>query len=106
MDVKYFKSQIVDELVGALKYIRKAIEMRLSHPDWAKTFAEMSEAEVEHSSKLYDMFEDYCRKITEKNDGETPSYLMSVHTELMDEYADMMTKIKRLHEMYKEKQAR
>lgn len=105
MDVKYFKSQIVDELVGALKYIRKAIEMRISHPEWSKAFAEMSAAELEHSSTLYDMFEDYCRSVTEKNDGETPTYLMNVHAELMDEYSDMMAKIKRLHEMYKEKES-
>lgn len=104
MDVKYFKSQIIDELEGAHNYIRKAIEMRLSHPEWSKTFAEMSEVEVTHSSKLYNMFEDYCKHITEKNDGDTPSYLRSMHNELMDEYADMMTKIKRLHDMYKDKQ--
>lgn len=104
MDVKYFKSQIVDELEGALNYIRKAIEMRLSYPAWSKMFAQMSEAEVDHSSKLYDMFEEYCRHVTEKNGGDTPSYLRSVHHELMDEYSEMMTKIHRLHEMYKDKQ--
>ena len=104
MDVKYFKSQIMDELEGAHNYIRKAIEMRLSHPKWSKMFAEMSEAELGHSSELYDMFEEYCKHIAEKNDGETPSYLLNAHNELMDCYSEMMIKIHRLQEMYKEKQ--
>lgn len=104
MDIKYFRSQIVDELEGSYYYIKKAIEIRLSHPKWANKLAEMSESELQHSSNLYDMFEEYCKHVTEKNDGETPLYIKHAFNELMDVYSDMMTKITRLHEMYKEKQ--
>ena len=56
MTPRYFKDQICDELDGACKYLKKAIDCMKTHSEWSKKFKTMSEMEQEHATTLYKMF--------------------------------------------------
>lgn len=74
MDLKYFKSQICDEIDGANDYIEKAIEIKPMNPDWAKQFVQMSDMEKEHATTLYSMFNTYVEKL-QAGYKETPEFI-------------------------------
>ena len=57
MDLKYFKEQIHEELEGARTYIDKAIEAKVSNPEWVSKFVCMADAEADHAGKLMGMLE-------------------------------------------------
>lgn len=101
MNVWYFKTQIPEELHGAKDYIKRAIEIREMHSPWAKELAEMSGAELEHASKLFKMFQEYYAKLSEGY-KEMPKYIEEAHDELLNEYTNVSTEVKYLHEIFKQ----
>lgn len=101
MNLDYFKNQICDELTGAKCYIKKALEAKAMNPQWAKTFVEMSEAELKHADSLFKMFEEYHDKLSTSYDGKMPQYIHNLSDEIMDKYSTMSAEVKSLHSMYK-----
>ena len=101
MNVCYFKDKIPDELYGAKEYIKRAIEIRLMNPSWAKDLVEMSSAELEHATKLYKMFQEYYSKLKDLY-KEIPEYIQDAHKEITEEYTKCSVEIKYLHEMFRQ----
>jgi hypothetical protein len=99
MNVQYFKYQIYDELNGAKDYIEKAIEIRAMNPTWAKTLADMSATELSHATHLYEMFEQYYKKLSEEY-KEMPDYIQETKDCIVAMYVEKTAKVKYMHEMF------
>lgn len=99
LDLCYFKCQIKEELCGAEDYILKAIEIKSTHPSWASTLADMSEAEIGHATKLYNMCEDYYKSVV-KGYTTPPEHIEEMHSEVVDCYAKKVARIKYMHGVY------
>lgn len=96
MDILYYNNQIRDELDGACDYIQRAIDCKDTNSDRAATFAKMSEMEMEHASKLLDMFkEDYSKEET------SDSIYSQIKQLLLNMYAESYAKVKHMQELYK-----
>ena len=97
MNLEYFKTQIRDELDGAKEYIEKAIESKISHPSWSNCFVGMSDAEIEHATKLMKMMEECMRKnrgLKSEESSLTSSSTVNpetVYKDMMKEYGETMT---------------
>lgn len=100
MNLDYFKDQICDELMGAKCYIKKALEVRAMSPQWAKSFVEMSDAEMNHASTLFRMFEEYHDKLHDSYGEKMPKYLSDLSDEIMERYAELSATVKSLRSMY------
>lgn len=88
MDPRYFKDQICDELHGATDYMQKSIDCMKAHPEWSKTFKEMSEMEQEHATDLYKMFMDWYTD----SENQTP-YTKSLKDAIMECFSKKMRKL-------------
>lgn len=100
MDATYFRDHIVDELEGACDYIKKAIELKAMDSAMSKTLVDMSAAELNHATNLYDMFGKYYTKVTGVY-KEAPAYLSEIKNFLGEEFPEKSAKILLMHEMYK-----
>lgn len=100
MDAYYFKEQICDELEGAKCYAKNAIEIKGMNSDWGKMFLEMSAAELEHATKLWKMFDQYYKIISDTYKTNVPDYIEELHKAAAEEYAEKSAKVKYMHEMY------
>ena len=89
MDLNYFKDQIHEELEGAKSYIEKAIEAKISHPTWSRTFAAMADAEAEHAANLMRMMETCIRETKGKESvhGKTAEMPISSSTSALSSSA-------------------
>ncbi len=97
MDILYYNNQIRDELDGACDYIQRAISCKDTNSDRASTFAKMSEMELDHASKLLDMFkEDYSKEAT------SDSIYSQIKQLLLNMYAESYAKVKYMQELYKD----
>lgn len=97
MDILYYNNQIRDELDGACDYIQRAIDCKDTNSDRASTFAKMSEMELDHASKLLDMFkEDYNKEDT------SDSIYPQIKQLLLNMYAESYAKVIHMQELYKE----
>ena len=97
MDILYYNNQIRDELDGACDYIQRAIDCKDANSDRASTFAKMSEMELDHASKLLDMFkEDYNKEET------SDSIYPQIKQLLLNMYAESYAKVAHMQELYKE----
>lgn len=97
MDILYYNNQIRDELDGACDYIQRAITCKDTNSDRASAFAKMSEMELDHASKLLDMFkEDYSKENTSD-----PIY-PQIKQLLLNMYAEYYAKVTHMQELYKE----
>ena len=99
MNIEYFKEQLEDELCGAKDYIKRAIETKATNLTWAKQFAEMSSAELNHATVIYNIFNDYYKTVTSSY-TEIPKYLSENKDEITEMYTDCVPKIKIMHEMF------
>lgn len=99
MNAEYFKEQMCDELEGAKCYAKKAIEIKAMNADWGKMFLEMSAAELDHATKLWKMFDQYYKIISDSYKT-VPDYIDELHNEAASDYAEKSAKIKYMHEMY------
>lgn len=98
--LKYFKAQIKDEIEGAKKYAKLAIETKMSHPDWSELFLSMSLAELDHAKKLYKMFTDEIGPLMETF-KETPDYICEMFDSVIEYYSENYAEALHLHELYK-----
>lgn len=102
MDLEYFYDQIKDELCGAKQYIKYAIELKAMAPSWSKTLVQMSAAELEHASNLYNMAMEYVDRIGSVFPTKIPKHITSMKEKITDCYTEKSTEVKLMHTMYKE----
>lgn len=100
MDLDYLSEQIQEELCDAQDYIKKAIELKPMTESWSKKFFEMSTDEQKHAQYLFQMFNEYCSKIS-KSITEMPDYASELHKITVDRYTEQLAKIKAMTEIYK-----
>ena len=103
MTITYFRHQICEELDGAYDYIKQALELRADKPSWSKQFADMSSAELTHSSNLYKMFEEFFTGLTKEfSDDQRAAmpWLDESRKEIIDMYTEKYTKVKAMYELY------
>lgn len=108
VDYCYYNLQIKDELDGAADYIKRAINAKEKHPEWANLYAKMSEAELDHAKNLMQIYEDdlktFKMEVGEENKADQfSSYLNSESMILHDMYTETVAKIKHMHDIYASK---
>ena len=101
MDLEYFKSHIKEELEGAKDYIKRAIEIKPMDASWSKLFVDMSAAELQHATNLYNMANQYANEILKGSYKTLPTYVSDLWNEISDMYMECSATIKMMHEMYK-----
>ena len=96
------RDQISEELDGARNYIQYAIEKKTSSPAWAKSFVEMSVAELGHAANLFKMFEECYQSMIKLDEKSIPykEFLNLIHYQTSDDYMRYSAEIKYMHEMY------
>lgn len=102
VDMTYFKEHIHEELGDAVHYAEKALALRSEKPKWAKSFMEMSEAEVKHATMLFDMFEGSCNVMPEEDSSlltKSPDR-DTICKSVSDDFATAMTKLSTLKDMF------
>jgi rubrerythrin len=102
MDILYYNNQVKEELDGAMEYIKKAIDIKKEHPNWAQIYQKMSMAELEHASNLMKMFEeDYKACVADMEaKGHSPLYLTDCRASIMDMHQEFSSKVNYMHELY------
>lgn len=102
MNILYYNGQVKEELDGAMSYIKKAIDMKKEHPNWAQMYQKMSMAELEHASNLMKIFEeDYKACVADMEaKGHSPLYLIDCRASIMDMYQEFASKVNYMHELY------
>ena len=88
---EYLKDHIIEELEGAKDYMMKAVEYRITKPEWSKKFYKMSEMEAEHANCLSKMF----------NSMDTDEICHAeMYKEIMDAYNVNMLEVSNLKKLY------
>ena len=100
MDLEYFKENICEELEGSKDYIIRAIEIKPMQATWSKMLVEMSAQELMHATNLNNMFNEYCKILTDSY-PEMPDYVRKIRDEVAEMYATKSAQIKMMHESYK-----
>ena len=93
MMITYLKDHILEEVDGAMDYMKKAIEHK-GTPDGC-TFRKMSEMELEHANALTRMFKDQTKPedMTDEEYGNTQKMVL-------DKYIDAMAKYEAMKKIY------
>lgn len=100
MDITYLYDKIKEELHGSKCYIKTALELKPMTETWAKKFFMMSQDEHAHATNFYNMFNEYCSKMSESA-VDLPEYVKDMRKEIVDEYAECTATIKAMWELYK-----
>lgn len=100
MDLEFLQEHIKDELHDSKMYAKLAIELKPMTEAWSKKFLEMSNDEYKHATMLYNMFNEYCTKVSDKFD-ELPEYILDAKSNIIDEYAKCTAIIKEMWALYK-----
>lgn len=95
MDLQFLREQIKDELCDSKMYAKLAIELKPMTEVWSKKFLEMSSDEHKHATNLYNMFTEYCMKISDKVE-DIPDYIQEARSDVIDTYAECTAVIKEL----------
>ena len=86
----YLVNHIMDELNDAIAYAKKAVDVKLDHPAWAKMFIQMSDTEATHAACLKKMYEEAKLDTDEYKDG---------YKRIIEKFTDAMeetTKVKKM----------
>lgn len=100
MDIEYLACHIKEELSGSKDYAKKALELKPMTEAWSKKFYEMSVEEHKHATNFYQMFNEYCSKMSSSL-TDMPDYVKEIRTEVVDKYADCTAAIKAMWELLK-----
>ena len=93
MMITYLKDHILEEVDGAMDYMKMAIEHK-GTPDGC-TFRKMSEMELEHANALTRMFKDQT-----KPEGMTDEEYGNTQKMVLDKYIDAMAKYEAMKKIY------
>lgn len=96
MNVVYYVDGLRDELNDSEKYIKKAMDLKEKHPEWASIYVKMSEDELGHAQNLVKLFEIECKLIAE----DEQKYFSDIHSSVMDMYIDQAAHIRMMHQTY------
>lgn len=103
IDICYYNAQIKDELDGAADYIKRAINEKGVHPQWASYFVKMSSAELEHAATLVSIFSEAYRAEKEATDDSYAAEILDdVFETINDMYAEFAAKVRYMHAIYNE----
>lgn len=91
--LKYLKDHIVEEIDGAMDYMKKALEYNGTQTGCI--FRQMSDMELEHANALTKMFKDMDRP-AEMTDNE----YSAVQKEVLDKYVTSMGQIEAMKKLY------
>lgn len=100
MDLESLSKLIEEELEGAMRYAKMAVELKPMTEAWSKKLMDMSTEEQKHANYLYSMFNEYCSKMAESL-VDLPNYAKEIRSNTVDQYTKCMVKIKTIQEMYK-----
>ena len=93
MSLEELKTNIVEEVGDAVKYMEKAVEHKGT--EWGTWFCQMSKNELEHANILLRMFNK-----TEKPNTVTDAEHAKMYKEIMQTYTDSMTKVEAMKKIY------
>ena len=103
MTIAYFRHQICEELDGACNYIKKALEIKMVYPSWAKQYVEMSAQELAHATAQFKMAEEYFQSIltnySEEQRAAMP-WLDESKAEIVELYTEKYAKVKAMHDLF------
>lgn len=95
--IKIISQKISDELEDAEHYAQLANHWKAEHPETAKLFLDLANAEIDHHNKLHDHVARLIQKYRAEN-GEPPKEMLAVYNYLHDreieKAADVMSYIK------------
>ena len=91
--LKYLKTHIIEELDGAVDYMKKAVENK-GH-QCGETFRQMSQMELEHANSLLRMF-----RQQEKPKTVLDAEYAELQKAVLGAYTDKMSEIEALRKMY------
>ena len=91
--LKYLKEHIVEEVDGAVDYMKKALEHK-GTPDGC-AFRKMAEAELGHANELTKMFHE-----TERPANMTSDEYAEVQKAVLDKYITAMGQIEAMKKLY------
>jgi rubrerythrin len=87
-----------EELSGAKDYLRQAMSLKDTAPEWAKTFNEMASTEMDHSRTLYRMFNEHYKQINTNPD--LSSYMEPFKQSVDEAYIEKVGMIKYMQDVY------
>ena len=90
---KYLQEHILEEIKGAVDYWTKAVENKTK--ECGMIFRHMADMELEHANALTKMF----TKL-EKEADVTDEAFSKMHKDILDAYAEGMTKIEAMKKLY------
>lgn len=100
MDIEYLLDHIKEELCDSKDYAKKALELKPMTEAWSKKFYEMSVEEHKHATNFYQMFNEYCSKMS-TSFTDFPDYVKEFREEVVDTYTKYTTTIKTMWELLK-----
>lgn len=100
MDLEYLADRIKDELLGSKEYAKYALELKPMTETWSKKFYDMSVEEHKHASNFYQMFNEYCSKMS-SSFSDLPDYAKEIRSDVVDSYAECTAKIKAMWELFR-----
>jgi hypothetical protein len=99
--IKKIYEQIEEELEGGYHYAKCAVKHKEEHPALARTWYEISLAEVGHVDMLHKQVVALISEHRAKH-GQPPESMMAVYNFLHERSIEKMQEIKRLQELYRQ----
>ena len=87
-----------DEINGAKDYMRQASNVKAKNQDWAKTFYDMANAEMDHARNLYRMFNEHYKQLN--TDPVLEDYMKPFKESVDDAFMEKIGVVKYMQEMY------
>lgn len=98
--IKYLYEKIEEEINDAENYIKHAMMYKDEYPELARTLANLSTQELEHSMMLHTEAVNLIKKYRDEK-GEPPAAMMAVYDYLHEREIKMYNGVKTLQDRYR-----